>query len=192
MAVDEPRPGPEDVGATRHAATSGRGVSEEHETSPFQPRAHQSLLHRTFPVTKNVADYLSRSLNRDLVAGITVAALAIPSAMAYAGLAGLDPIHGLYALLLPAVAYMIFGSSRQVIIGPEGVLAVLVATAVVPVAAEPEDYAPAAAILAVLVAAAFAVARLLKLGWVADYFSRPVLVGYIHGAGRSSPRRAPA
>jgi len=151
------------------------------EVSPFRPRAEQPLLQRTFPVTAHVAHYQRRSLKRDAVAGVTVAALAIPSAMAYAEIAGLDPIFGLYALLLPAVAYMVFGSSRQLIVGPEGALAVLVATAVAPLTDDPQRYAEAAALLAVLVAAIFAVARLLRLGWVADYFSRPVLVGYIHG-----------
>jgi SulP family sulfate permease len=154
----------------------------DERVSPFQPRAQQPLLHRTFPVTEQVPDYPRRNLKRDLVAGVTVAALAIPSAMAYAEIAGLEPIHGLYALLLPAVAYMVFGSSRQLIIGPEGSLAVLVATAVAPVVSDdPDQYATAAAMLAVLVATAFAGARLLRLGWLADYISRAVLVGYIHG-----------
>jgi len=54
------------------------------------------------------------------VAGITVAALAVPSAMAYAEVAGLSPVNGLYALLLPAVLYTFIGSSRQLIVGPEG------------------------------------------------------------------------
>lgn len=159
---------------------SRENVSRE-DASPFRQRAEQRLLERAFPVIEQVPGYPRRSLSRDLIAGITVAALAIPAAMAYAEIAGLDPIHGLYALLLPAVAYMVFGSSRQLIIGPEGALVVLVAAAVAPLADDPGQYAAAAAMLAVLVAAASAVARLLRLGWVADYFSRPVLVGYIHG-----------
>ncbi len=155
--------------------------SDPEEVSPFRQRAEEPLFQRTFPVTRHMPGYPRRSLRRDLVAGVTVAALAIPSAMAYAEIAGLEPIHGLYGLLLPAVAYMVFGSSRQVIVGPEGALAVLVATAVAPVADDAEHYAAAAALLAVMVAATFVVARLLRLGWVADYFSRAVLVGYIHG-----------
>ncbi len=71
---------------------------------------------------------------RDAVAGITLAALAIPSAMAYAELAGLSPVAGLYALLLPAVAYAVFGSSRQLIVGPEGALALLLVAALAPLA----------------------------------------------------------
>jgi high affinity sulfate transporter 1 len=111
-----------------------------------------------------------------------VAALAVPSGMAYAEVAGLSPVAGLYALLLPAVAYVLLGSSRQLIVGPEGALAVLVATSVAPLAgSDPTKYAALAAMLAVLVAAIAFVAWLLRLGWIADYFSRAVLVGYIHG-----------
>ena len=89
---------------------------------------------------------------------------------------------GLYALLLPTVAYTLLGSSRQLIVGPEGSIAALVAAALVPLAADdPGRYASLAALLAVLVGAVFIAARLVRLGWVADYFSRAVLIGYIHG-----------
>jgi high affinity sulfate transporter 1 len=102
--------------------------------------------------------------------------------MAYAAVAGLAPVVGLYALLAPAVAYALLGSSRQVIVGPEGSLAALVAAAVLPMAASGSAHAGAlAAALALLVGALFGLARLARIGWVADYFSRPVLVGYIHG-----------
>jgi SulP family sulfate permease len=102
--------------------------------------------------------------------------------MAYAEVAGVSPVNGLYALLLPAVAYALFGSSRQLVIGPEGSLATLVAAAILPLAvAGSGNAAELAATLALLVAFCFAAAAVLRLGWIADYFSRPVLVGYIHG-----------
>jgi high affinity sulfate transporter 1 len=113
---------------------------------------------------------------------MTVAALAIPSAMAFAEIAGLSPVNGLYALLLPAVVYAFLGSSRQLVIGPEGSIATLVAAAILPLAvAGSADAAELAAMLAILVALCFVAAWVLRLGWIADYFSRPVLVGYIHG-----------
>ena len=113
---------------------------------------------------------------------MTVAALAIPSAMAFAEVAGLSPVNGLYALLLPTVAYVLLGSSRQLVIGPEGSISTLVAAAILSLAvAGSPDAAELAGMLALLVAACFALAWLLRLGWIADYFSRPVLVGYIHG-----------
>jgi high affinity sulfate transporter 1 len=102
--------------------------------------------------------------------------------MAYAEVAGLPPVVGLYALLLPSIAYALFGSSRQVIVGPEGALATLVAAAVLPLAAEgSEASATLAAMLALMVGGIFLLARALRLGWIADYLSRAVLVGYIHG-----------
>ena len=152
------------------------------QSSAFRPAREQPLLTRTIPVTAELPQYRGSSARRDAVAGVTVAALAIPSAMAYAEVAGVSPVNGLYALLLPAVVYAFLGSSRQLSVGPEGSLATLVAAAVLPLAvAGSADAAELAAMLAILVAVCFAVAWVLRLGWIADYFSRPVLVGYIHG-----------
>ena len=98
-----------------------------------------------------------------------MAALAIPAAMAYAELAGLSPAAGLFALLFPAVAYSLLGSSRQLIVGPEGSIAVLVATALFPLACgDAGRYASLAALLAMIVGVIYVVARVIKLGWVAD------------------------
>jgi sulfate permease, SulP family len=152
------------------------------EGSPFKPAARQPALHRLVPVSEQLPGYQGGIFRRDLLAGLTVAALALPAAMAYAELAGLSPVAGLYALLLPTVAYTLLGSSRQLIVGPEGSIAALAATALVPLAADdPERYASLAALLALLVGACFLVARVIRLGWVADYFSRAVLIGYLHG-----------
>jgi len=91
-------------------------------------------------------------------------------------------VAGLYALLLPTVVYAFVGSSRQLIVGPEGSISALVTTAVLPLAAgDPRRYASLAALLALLAGGVFLLARIDRLGWVADYFSRPVLTGYIHG-----------
>jgi sulfate permease, SulP family len=158
------------------------GRRYEPDVSPFEARQRAPFVRRTFPVSANLAGYPKRNARRDVIAGLTIAALAVPSGMAYAELAGLSPVVGLYALLLPAVAYMILGSSRQLIVGPEGALALLVATAVAPIAAgDPSRYAALAAMLAVLVGAIAVVGRIIRLGWIADYFSRAVLVGYLHG-----------
>lgn len=161
---------------------SGPTTSSYDAGAPFRRAPKASLLTRTIPLTGQIRQYRGSSARRDLVAGVTVAALALPSAMAYAEVAGLSPVNGLYALLLPTVAYALLGSSRQLIVGPEGSIATLVAAAVLPVAAAGTPHAAeAAALLAILVAVCFALAWLLRLGWVADYFSSPVLLGYIHG-----------
>jgi high affinity sulfate transporter 1 len=111
-----------------------------------------------------------------------VAALALPSGMAYAEVAGLSPVVGLYALLLPLVAYALFGSSRQLMVGPEAALALLTGAAVAPLAdGDPTRYASLAALLALLAGCVYLLAWVIRLGWITDYFSRPVLVGYLHG-----------
>ena len=150
--------------------------------APFRPAPPDPLLHRALPVAKELPAYRGSTARRDLIAGVTVAALAIPSAMAYAEVAGIKPINGLYALLLPPIAYALLGSSRQLIVGPEGSLSALVAASVLAMATAGSAHAgELAATLGLLVAACYFAARALRIGWVADYLSRPVLVGYIHG-----------
>jgi SulP family sulfate permease len=152
-------------------------------TAPtFRPARREPLLVRAVPVAQEVPSYRFGSARRDLLAGVTVTALALPSAMAYGELAGLSPVNGLYALLGPTLAYVLLGSSRRLVIGPEGSVSTLVAAAVLPLAVVGSDEAAElAAMLALLVAACFLLARVLRLGWVADYLSRPVLIGYLHG-----------
>jgi sulfate permease, SulP family len=133
------------------------------------------------PVAEHLPTYRGETLSRDALAGATVAALALPAAMAYAELAGLSPVNGLYALLLPAVAYAIFGSARMLIIGPEGAIATMVGAALIPMTVDQGERASFAALLALLVSAAYAAVLLARLGWIADYLSLPVLIGYIHG-----------
>jgi len=152
------------------------------DKSPFKESRQEPLLNRSLPVTRDLPDYRPATARRDVTAALTVAALAIPSAMAYAQVAGLAPVVGLYALLLPTVAYALLGSSRQVVVGPEGSLAALVAASVLALAARGSAQAgELAAMLALLTALFYGVAALARLGWIADYFSRAVLIGYIHG-----------
>ena len=152
------------------------------DASAFRPATKDPLLVRAVPVAQDVPSYRPASAGRDLLAGLTVAALAVPSAMAYGQLAGLSPVNGLYALLLPTVAYVLLGSSRRLVIGPEGATSTLVAAAVLPLAvAGSADAVEVASMLALLVAVCFFLAWLLRIGWIADYFSRPVLIGYLHG-----------
>jgi SulP family sulfate permease len=178
MSID-----PEDGASPDALAPAERARDAYREDmSPFRSPARGSILRRISPVSGELRDYRGDTLRRDLLAGLTVAALALPSGIAYAELAGLSPVAGLYALLLPSVVYAFAGSSRQLIVGPEGAISALVATAVLPLAAgDPGRYASAAALLALLVGGVFLLARIIRLGWVADYLSRPVLTGYIHG-----------
>src|SRR5215475_12786201 len=83
------------------------------EAAPFRPAAKDAYYVRVIPVAGELPGYRAPSARRDLLAGLTVAALAIPSAMTYAEVAGLSPVHGLYALVLPALVYVFLGSSKQ-------------------------------------------------------------------------------
>jgi high affinity sulfate transporter 1 len=123
------------------------------------------------------------SLRGDVVAGVTVAALIIPLSVGYAGVAGLPPEVGLYASLLPLVAYAIFGSVRTLIVGPDAATAALVGATIAPLAVASDDRVRLAGVLAILVAATFVAMRWARLGFLADFLSRPILVGYMTGVG---------
>jgi high affinity sulfate transporter 1 len=157
------------------------GQHYQAEASPFRPPQRRPLLQRIVPVAEHIAGYRRQTLGRDALAGVTVAALALPAGMAYAELAGLSPVNGLYALLLPAVAYAVLGSARMLIVGPEGAIAAMVGAALIPMTQDPRERASLAALLALLVGAAYLAALVARLGWIADYLSLPVLIGYIHG-----------
>ncbi|MFD9270215.1 SulP family inorganic anion transporter [Streptomyces goshikiensis] len=121
-------------------------------------------------------------LGRDALAGITVAAYLVPQVMAYAGVAGLPPVVGLWAVLSAMVLYALTGSSRLLSVGPESTTALMTAVAVGPLAGgDPGRYAVLAAALAVVVGLASLAAWAVRLGFLADLLSRPVLVGYLAG-----------
>lgn len=128
--------------------------------------------------------YERRWLRRDLIAGLTVGAMLVPQAMAYANLAGLPAVSGLYAAVLPMFVYALLGSSRQLMVGPESTTAIMTAAAVAPLAAgDPALYAVLAAAAAVIVGIICFAAGLARLGFLADVFSLPTLVGYLTGVG---------
>ncbi|MFF3883792.1 SulP family inorganic anion transporter [Streptomyces sp. NPDC001914] len=121
-------------------------------------------------------------LRGDLLAGVTVAAYLVPQVMAYASVAGLPPVVGLWAILPAIVLYALLGSSRLLSVGPESTTALMTATVVGPLAGgDPERYAVLASALAVAVGLMCVVAWAARLGFVADLLSRPVLIGYLAG-----------
>jgi SulP family sulfate permease len=127
--------------------------------------------------------YRTEWLRADMVAGISVCVVMIPSVIAYAGLMGLPPQHGLYAALVPLVVYPFFGSSRQVIVGPDIAISLLIASAIAPLAVgDPARAAMLAAMVAVLSGLLLLLGARAKIGAVADFLSKPVLVGYMTGA----------
>jgi len=125
-------------------------------------------------------------LPHDLVAGLSVAAVALPVGVAYAQLAGFRPEVGLYASVLPLVAYALFGTSRQLIVGPDAATCALVAAAVGPLAGgDAEAYFSLSLTLALLAGLFCIAASFLRLGALADFLSRPILVGFLNGMALS-------
>jgi high affinity sulfate transporter 1 len=134
------------------------------------------------PGIAELRSYRPSWLRGDLIAGVTVAAYLVPQVMAYATVAGVAPVAGLWAALPALVIYAVLGSSRSLSMGPEATTALMTAIAIGPLAAgDPARYAGLAATLALLVGAMSVGAWLLRLGFVADLLSRPVLVGYLAG-----------
>lgn len=143
---------------------------------------NRSLLWRVVPNAARLRHYDRVFLRGDLLAGLTVAAYLVPQVMAYAELAGLPAVVGLWAVIVPMSLYALFGTSPQLSVGPESTTAVLTATTVAPLAlGDPSKYATLAAALALVVAAVCLLAALLRLGFLADLLSRPILVGYMTG-----------
>ncbi|MGP3957677.1 SulP family inorganic anion transporter [Nonomuraea sp. 3N208] len=137
---------------------------------------------RFLPGLATLTAYRREWLRGDLLAGLTVAAYLVPQVMAYATVAGLPPVAGLWAILAPLALYALLGSSRQLSVGPESTTALMTATAIAPLAAgDPGRYATLAAALAILVGLISLGCRLLRLGFVADLLSKPILVGYLAG-----------
>jgi len=118
----------------------------------------------------------------DTFAGLGVAAYLVPQVMAYATLAGLDPVVGLWASLVPLVVYALAGTSRLLSVGPESTTAIMTAAALAPLAAgDPATYAAMASFAALLVGALCLIGGLLRLGMVSALLSKPVLIGYLAG-----------
>lgn len=152
--------------------------------SPSQPPSQAvNQTGHWLPIVQTLRGYQRPWLLQDSVAGITVCLVMVPSVIAYAGLAGLPPVTGLYAALAGLVGYALFASSRQVIAGPDAALTLLVGVAIAPLAqGDPARAAVLAAALAITAGVVLLLTAALRAGAVADLLSKPVLVGYLTGA----------
>ena len=137
---------------------------------------------RVLPGLRQFQGYRRAWLRPDVVAGVTVAAYLIPQVMAYATVAGLPPVVGLWAAVAPLAVYALLATSRQLSVGPESTTALMTAVTLAPLAAgDPQRYAALAAVLALLVGLWCLLGALMRLGVLADLLSHPVLVGYLAG-----------
>ncbi|GLO13057.1 sodium-independent anion transporter [Pseudomonas putida] len=144
------------------------------------------FLSRWLPGLANLLHYRREWLHADLQAGLSVAAIQIPIAIAYAQIVGLPPQYGLYACVLPMMVYALIGSSRQLMVGPDAATCAMIAGAVAPLAmGDPQRIVELSVIVTVLVGVMLIAAGLARAGFIASFFSRPILIGYLNGIGLS-------
>ncbi len=142
------------------------------------------MLKRYLPIFDWIGNYNQRTLTSDLIAALIVTIMLIPQSLAYALLAGLPPEVGLYASILPLVAYAIFGTSRTLSVGPVAVVSLMTAAAVGNLALQGSDeYIAAAIILAFMSGLILLIMGFLKLGMLANFLSHPVISGFISASG---------
>ena len=139
---------------------------------------------RSLPGLRALAGYQTSWLRRDVVAGIVLTTLLVPQGMAYAELAGLPAITGLYTTILCLIGYAVFGPSRVLVLGPDSSLGPMIAATILPILGSngsPERAIALASMLALIVGAIMIAAGIAKLGFVADLLSKPTQIGYMNG-----------
>jgi SulP family sulfate permease len=148
----------------------------------------QSSQHRSgsaLPFLQGLLPFDKERLGPDIVAGVTLAALGIPEVMGYTKIIGTPVITGLYTLFLPVLVFALFGSSRHLVVSADSATAAMVAAALTSLsfAANTPRYIELTSLIGIVVAAILFLARILRLGFLADFLSRSVLVGFLSGVG---------
>ena len=136
------------------------------------------------PGLQAVKSYRREWLAKDVVAGVVLTTLLVPQGMAYAELAGLPPITGLYTSILCLLGYAVFGPSRILVLGPDSSLGPMIAATILPLASaggDPKRAIALASLLALMVAAIMILGAVAKLGFIADLISKPTMIGYMNG-----------
>jgi len=159
-------------------------LSERDATTVSHPKSgHAGGLASILPPLDWLPRYERSWLTYDLIAGITLAAYAIPVSLAYATLAGLPPHYGIYCYLLGGLGYAVFGTSRQLAVGPTSAIAMLVGTTVAGMAdGDPARWAAIAALTALVVAVIGGLAWLFRLSGLVSFISETILTGFKAGA----------
>lgn len=147
-------------------------------------KSRAASIRRFFPILDWGSEYSKDTFLSDFVAALIVTIMLIPQSLAYALLAGLPPEMGLYASILPLVAYAIFGTSRALAVGPVAVVSLMTAAAIGKLGlATPAEYAAAAITLAFLSGLILTVMGVFRLGFLANFLSHPVIAGFITASG---------
>jgi len=136
------------------------------------------------PIMQGLLPIKGSQIPAEVIAGITLAALAIPEVMGYTKIAGTPVIFGLYTILIPTFLFVFFGSSRHLVVGADSATAAILAAGLVGLAATGSDeYVALCAVLAFMAAGFLILARIIGLGFLADFLSRTVLIGFLTGVG---------
>jgi high affinity sulfate transporter 1 len=155
------------------------------QTSPINPFARAARPRgpgRWIPALAALKTYQRSWLSKDIVAGLVLTAILVPVGMGYAEAAGLPAIYGLYATIVPLIAYAIFGPSRILVLGPDSSLAAIIAATIVPLAAgDPDRLVALAGMLALMTGGLCILAGLAHFGFITDLLSKPVRIGYLNG-----------
>src|SRR6476659_960253 len=142
----------------------------------------RSKITRWIPGVEVIRSYRREWFRSDLVAGLSLAAVALPIGIAYAQLAGFPPVVGIYSCILPPVAYAFFGSSRQLVVNPDAAACAIVAATVAPLAAgDALRYMELSIVLTFLTGVLCIAGGIAGLGVIANFLSRPILTGYLNG-----------
>ena len=176
--------------ASTHGPAEQQGPGRIHrrpatrfELSPSRDRKLLEVVAGTAPGIGVLRHYRRSWLRPDVFAGISVVAYMVPQVMAYTALVGVPPVVGLWTALAALIVYAALGSSRVLSVGPESTIALMVGTAIAPLAAGDPDRAVAlAAALSLIVGGWCLIGRLARLGVISDLLSQPLLVGYLAGA----------
>ena len=137
-----------------------------------------------FPLLQGFLPLDRSRLPSEIIAGVTLAALAIPEVMGYTKIAGMPVITGLYTLLVPMILFALIGSSRHLVVGADSATAAMLTAGLVGIASTGSaEYVALAGVLALLASGFLLLARLVKLGFLADFLSRTALVGFLTGVG---------
>ncbi len=137
-----------------------------------------------FPIMQGLLPIRWPEIPGEIIAGVTLAALAIPEVMGYTKIAGTPVITGLYTMLIPMALFAMFGSSRHLVVGADSATAAMLAAGLAGIAAaESTEYVALAGVLALMTAGFLLLARALQLGFLANFLSRTVLIGFLTGVG---------
>jgi len=138
------------------------------------------------PLLRDLRHYRKAWLSCDVIAGLSVAAVQVPTAIAYATLAGFPPEVGLYASMLPVLVYALFGSSRQLVIGPDAATCAMIAAVLLPMAnGDLVHYMKLSAALAITAGLLMVIGGTLRMGFIVNFFARPILIGFLSGIALS-------